>query len=147
MVQKWVIICFLPLFSLSGCGQPKNNSAMEENKNKDPERVHNIIEKPDEGKGAGAKDTTGLDYDYVVSEAAFGRINGVPFTVGAIYDEEKDGKTVYTVTLDINKERFVDAFDGTVVELDAKTRVQVVKIEYAGGAPKKGKVYFKVLKK
>ena len=142
MALKLVIICFLPLFALGNCGQPKNYANMEDPKNKDPEEIDHIVEKADPTPPA--KDSTGFDYDYVVSEAAFGRINGVPFTVGAIYDEEKDGKTVYTVTLDINKERFEDAYDGTVVQLNAETRVKVVKIEYAD-SPSKGKVYFKVL--
>ena len=134
------------LLLLGNCGQPKNYNNMEDqNHTTDPEDGYNIVEKPGEAGQPVQRDTSLPDYDYVVSEAAFGRINGVPFTVGAIYDEEKDGKTVYTVTIDINKERLVDVYDGDILELNAETKVRVVKIEFEE-EPKKGRVFFKMVK-
>lgn len=86
------------------------------------------------------------DFDYVVSEAAVGNIGGVPFTLDGIYSTEKDGKKVPTTTMDINKQRFVDIFEGSIVELKEGLSVKIFKIE-EGEGDSKGKVYFKVLEK
>jgi len=82
------------------------------------------------------------DYDFVVSEAAVGNYEGVPFTVAGILLQEVEGKKVPTTYLDIDKSRFVDIFDGTEFELKKGVKLKVIRIEFAN-PPEKGKIYFK----
>jgi hypothetical protein len=84
------------------------------------------------------------EYDYVVSEAAVGQVGGTVFTLAGIYPSTESGHTVYSVMIKINKIKVVEAFEGTILELNEQTKLKVVKIQYEE-EPKKGNVYFKVV--
>jgi hypothetical protein len=101
-----------------------------------------IIEKP----STPTKDTVvrQKEYDYVVSEAAVGQVGGTVFTLAGIYPSTENGYTVYSVMIKINKIKVVEAFEGTILELNEQTKLKVVKIQYEE-EPKKGNVYFKRL--
>lgn len=83
-------------------------------------------------------------FDFVVSEAAVGSINGVTFTVAG-FEESEDSNSAWETYLDIDKSKFVDVMDGTIFNLDETTRVQVIKLE-KDSDDSKGKIYFKILK-
>ena len=101
-----------------------------------------IVEKPDNNP---IRQESSSEYDYVVSEAAVGQIEGVQFTVAEITEELVEGKTKNTTYLDIEKKRFEDIYEGSVVSLNEKVKVLVVKIESLPTPQGKGKVYFKVV--
>lgn len=90
-------------------------------------------------------DSTQLDYDYVVSEAAVGEIKGVHFTVADISFKEKEGKKQATTYLDIEKQRFEDIYDSSIVQLNSEVKVLILKIEASPEPQGKGKVYFKLI--
>ena len=86
-----------------------------------------------------------LDFDYVVSEAAVGKIHGVPFTVAGFETKVISGVEVVSTYLDIDKKEFVDVENGTEFMLNKDTKVKVVKLIPAVAPDTKGKIYFKVL--
>ena len=124
-------------FLLGGCVHHKDKKTIKKEPMKEIQEQKNTSPLSEE------RDTS---YDYVVSETAVGRIENIPFTLGSIYKiKGEQGKTYYIVTMDINKKEFVDIKETDIVRLDDNVQVQVIKIEYEE-APKKGKVYFKLIK-
>ena len=80
-------------------------------------------------------------FDFVVSEAAVGQVDGVRFTVAGIREVERGGAVIPTTYLDIERSRIVDVEPDSVVTLREGLALRVVAIVSAGD-PMKGKVYF-----
>lgn len=132
---------FLALL-MTGCGPKtpeKNMNYNEHTQEPGQPEEFNLVEKPDPKGGTLEKSDS---YDFVVSEAAVGRVDDVIFTVAGINDEVRDGKTVYTTYLDINKSEIVNIEEGSVVKMKEGLMLKVVGITGAE-APQKGKVFFK----
>ncbi len=101
-----------------------------------------IIEvKADESANAEIQEN---EFDFVISEAAVGNYENVPFTIAGILDEEnEDGEVVFTTYIKINKKETIDLYDGTEFLLKENVKLKIVKIEPAEEENGKGKVYFK----
>jgi hypothetical protein len=91
------------------------------------------------------QDGLSLEYDYVIGEAAVGEIKGVHFTTAGITWEEKEGKSKATTYLDIEKSRFEDIYEGSIVKLNEQIKVLVTKIETSPEPQGKGRIYFKLM--
>lgn len=110
-----------------------------ENKNTE---TNQLLENQTSANSPQSESSQVVDYDYVVSEAAVGQVDGVVFTLSGIYPKSDDANPVYMVTIDINKSDLVEVHEGSIIQLNEKTSLKVLRID-APSEASKGKVYFK----
>lgn len=138
------IILFSLIILLNTCTSPNMNPP---NKHNEDHTANNNVHTVTEVSNPSNNDTEQHQqaFDYVVSEAAVGNIEGIPFTLDGIFNTQENNTTVLTTTMDIDKNRFVDIVTGTIVDWKEGVQLRVVNIEKSDGQ-QKGKVYFKVIK-
>ena len=138
------IILFSLIILLNTCTSPNMNPP---NKHNEDDTTNNNVHTVTEVSNPSNNETEQQQqaFDYVVSEAAVGNIEGIPYTLDGIFSAQENNTTVLTTTMDIDKNRFVDIVTGTIVDWKEGVQLRVVNIEKSDGQ-QKGKVYFKVIK-